>query len=786
MNRFRQVISLCLLFGLPAQAQVITQWNFNASLTAPTVGAGSVAGIGGVTTASNNGGGPSDPASPNSALEVSTFPAATAANNTAGIELAVSTVGQSNIFLTFDQRPSNTSPKRTTVFYSTDGGTNWVNFGFYDAPTGDGYFSRSYDFSAITALNNNPNARFKLVAGFSDATNTAYTAATNTSTYATTGRWRFDMLTVRSGSGVTTPTGTPNRATEQSPVVIGTINGTNVSNGGYGSDLKAVPGQPGFFYGLTDRGPNVSGTNGGKAFPVPGYTPMIGKFELVGTSLVLRQQILLKDAAGVPLNGLPNAEQNTANGYLSGQDAEPAQDAAGNTIAPNADNRGIDSEGLAVMSDGTFWVSDEYGPYLYHVSATGVTLEKVSPIGPNSLGHSLPSVFLRRRLNNGMEGLSTNLSGDRLVGIMQNRLLNPTPAAVSSSRVVRILSYDPVTGNSQQFAYVLESTATDVCAIFPLTATDYLVLERDGNTSLSAFKRVYRISLAGATDISDPTNSAAGKLYGGQTVEQLNNVAGLAAQGVVAVTKTLVVDLQTAIPGGYPHEKAEGLIVTANNELAIINDDDFGVSGTLGSVTPKLDANGVVDQTRLYFVPLAGPLPVTYLSFGGYSTPTGPVLLTWETVAERDNARFEVERSADARTFEPLGNVPGTGTTTTRHQYTYLDEAPLPGLAYYRLRQVDLNGTSAFSKTIAIRTGAEPTVLVYPNPTANRLLVRWEAASDGAELLLYDATGLVRVQASPTGSLTEMRVDHLPPGRYVLQCRQPDQAPISRAVLVVH
>ena len=777
---------LLLALSLSASGQVITQWNFNSSLTAPSVGTGTFINIGGTSAASNNGG-PSDPASPNMAFEVSAFPAATANNKTAGVEIAVSTVGKTDIFLTFDQRPSNTSPKRTTVFYSTNGGGNWTEFGYYDAPTGDSYFSRSYDFSTITALNNNANARFRLVAAFSNAANTSYQAATSSSTYSSTnGKWRFDVVTVRSGSGVTVPPGTPNRATEQNPAVIGNVNGTNVSNGGYGSDLKAVPGQPGFYYGLTDRGPNVGGSGGGKAFPVPGYTPMIGKFEVVGSSLVLRQQILFKDGNGVNLNGLPNAEQSTANGYQAGQDAESAQDGNGNALSPNADNRGIDSEGLAAMTDGTFWVSDEYGPYLCHFSASGVLLEKVSPIAANGAGHKLPAVLLRRKLNNGMEGLCTTQDGTQLVGLMQNKLFNPSQSAVSSSRVVRLITYNPATGSSGQFVYLLESTSTDVCAIFPVTATDYLVLERDGNTSFSAFKRVFRVSLAGATDISDPADGASGKLYGGQTVDQLNDATGLSAQGIVPVSKVLLVDLQTAIGGGYPHEKAEGLIITSDTELAVINDDDFGINGSVGSVVPKTDASGVVEQTRLYFVALSTSLPVTYLNFAGRMTTTGAAVLTWSTASERSNAYFEVERSPDAVTYSTLGRVAGTGNSTVRQNYALTDEAPVAGWNYYRLRQVDHDGTASVSRVIGLRREGGPEVTLYPNPTHERLWVRWSAgaASGQPTISLYDTAGRLRRQAVATSPLTELRVTDLPSGLYLVRCQQEGQPTQTRQVLI--
>jgi hypothetical protein len=142
-----------------------------------------------------------------------------------------------------------------------------------------------------------------------------------------------------------------------------------------------------------------------------------------------------------------------------------------------------------------------------------------------------------------------------------------------------------------------------------------LALERDGlyggnTTSPATFKRVYQFDLAGATDISDPTNAAAGKLYNNQTVEQLKDQAGLTTAGVVPVKKTLVLDLLAATTPVYPHDKAEGIALIGKDLLAISNDDDFGVldNGSNGFAPKILPATGKVDVNRIYFIKLPTPL----------------------------------------------------------------------------------------------------------------------------------------------------------------------------------
>lgn len=202
----------------------IALWNFNGSstttipggTTSPTAaqGSGTLSLIGGTTATFASGivgGGSSDPVTtvpPNYGWNISNFPAQGTGNKTAGIQINVSTVGLSNILLQFDQRHSNTAANTVIVQYTSDISAStpvWVDYATFVAPAGDAWFNkRTVDFSAVSALNNNPNVAFRIVAAFAGTGNT-YAASTATSNYSTTGTWRFDMVTV---SGSATGTGT--------------------------------------------------------------------------------------------------------------------------------------------------------------------------------------------------------------------------------------------------------------------------------------------------------------------------------------------------------------------------------------------------------------------------------------------------------------------------------------------------------------------------------------------------------------------------------------------------
>jgi hypothetical protein len=398
----------------------------------------------------------------------------------------------------------------------------------------------------------------------------------------------------------------PDRAEASNPSLLTEASGVKVYNGGFGSAIVQDPNDHAAFYLLTDRGPNIDGNiANSKVFAAPSFVPQIGKFRLVGDQLVLEKTILLKNENGNNLTGLPNPA-----GF--GFSGETALDLMGNTLPNSVD--GLDSEGLALAKDGTFWVSDEYGPHLVHFDATGKTIERINPFGNGKGGRKIPLVFAKRRPNRGMEGLTITPDGKTLVGIMQFPLFNPSSPAITGSLVTRILAYDIASGESKQYVYLIDKANLQANSeIAAISNTTFLVLERDGEYATNAnkstvVKKVYKIDVSAATDISDPANGENGMLYGGMTVEQLKDAATLSTKGIVPVTKTLVADLMTDIPSLYPHDKAEGIAIINATTIAIANDDDFGVVGTGTYMSKILPSTGAVDRNTIYFVKLKQPL----------------------------------------------------------------------------------------------------------------------------------------------------------------------------------
>ncbi|WBV60336.1 esterase-like activity of phytase family protein [Chryseobacterium camelliae] len=377
--------------------------------------------------------------------------------------------------------------------------------------------------------------------------------------------------------------------------ILKTLNGVNIINGGFGSGATAHPAQKEEFYVITDRAPNVAYSNGIKIL-VPDFTPTIMHFKINASgNIEVIKYIKLKNPSGQPITGLPNP-------VGMGSTGEVAYAADGSVLG--TDNYGLDSESIVAAKDGTFWVSDEYGPHIVHYNADGVELERISPIGVNTGTRKLPAVFAKRRPNRGMEGMCMTPDGKMLVGTMQSTMYVPTKALATNTTLTRIVTFDLATGQTKQYLYKQDGGASDsVCDITPISNTEFLVIERDGNFgSVGGLKKVYRINLSNASDVSGTDLTAVdGMKINGKTLEQSTwdeiNTAGLKP-----VTKTLAVDLVSKI--GYEHDKFEGIVYLGNNKLVVFNDDDFGVAddGAGNPKTKTLPKTGKQDKGTMYIV----------------------------------------------------------------------------------------------------------------------------------------------------------------------------------------
>ncbi|MFJ8949946.1 MULTISPECIES: esterase-like activity of phytase family protein [unclassified Streptomyces] len=355
-----------------------------------------------------------------------------------------------------------------------------------------------------------------------------------------------------------------------------------VDLGGIGSDLYPA-GRKGEFWTVTDRGPNgqikVDGTKR-RTFPVPGFDPAIVKIRVTGDQVKVLDAIPLTTKSGKPVTGLSNQE---------GRDEKPYSYDAESPLSYNPN--GLDTEGIVRAADGSFWLVDEYGPSLVHVSADGRVLARHVPKGLNLKGadyrvvESLPSVLLHRKGNRGFEGLA-QLPGGDLVLAVQSPLSLPDEDAGDASRTTRLLRFSPKSqAVTAEYAYrfdpvdVVDPGEDDpselkISSVVAVGGDRLLVEERTDKAA-----RLQEVRLTRGADIlggrwDDDTTSP--------SLEQLDDPA---AKGVPVLDKRLVVDLDKV--DGVP-DKIEGIALAGRDTLALINDNDFGMTDGDGA----FDADG--------------------------------------------------------------------------------------------------------------------------------------------------------------------------------------------------
>jgi hypothetical protein len=372
---------------------------------------------------------------------------------------------------------------------------------------------------------------------------------------------------------------------------------------GIGSGAFRHPADPeGVVYFITDRGPNIDCKvdkkvlgrdicKKGKVFPSPWFVPSIYRirFDFKAGSYRIEQIITLKKTKGMQINGLPNpfTVTDTEKSYSIDSEVIPF------------DPAGLDAEGIVKLNDGTFWICDEYAPSLLHVTADGRIIKRLVPKGVaadlKGAGYPVmevfPAIFMKRKLNRGMESVGVSPDQKCLYTIMQSPLANPDSAAYKASRNVRVLKIDMATLKLLgEYVYVIDTpdafgkdrgkkqNAVKVSEMRALGDDKLLILERITKTT-----KLYVADLKTGGDI------LGGKWDDLKTSPTLAQTKDLAGAGIKSVAKRLVWD-SDSVPG-MP-TKIEGIGLCQDGTMITVNDNDFAITGgktTVHKLPIKLD-----------------------------------------------------------------------------------------------------------------------------------------------------------------------------------------------------
>ncbi|MBL7932704.1 MAG: T9SS type A sorting domain-containing protein [Bacteroidia bacterium] len=147
--------------------------------------------------------------------------------------------------------------------------------------------------------------------------------------------------------------------------------------------------------------------------------------------------------------------------------------------------------------------------------------------------------------------------------------------------------------------------------------------------------------------------------------------------------------------------------VTTQTSNGAAGQDNSGgtVSAGAGSGT---NGSGIIASS-------SGPLPIELIEFKATES-YDRVLTQWSTATEQNNAMFVVERSTDGIGYSYVASVPGAGNSQNINNYSAYDNNPVGGISYYRLKQIDFDGSYEYSPVVAVDRGEELEVSLTPNP----------------------------------------------------------------------
>jgi len=226
-----------------------------------------------------------------------------------------------------------------------------------------------------------------------------------------------------------------------------------------------------------------------------------------------------------------------------------------------------------------------------------------------------------------------------------------------------------------------------------------------------------------------------------------------------------------------------GATGTSNTNSITVN---YGAAAVSGNVTVRgNNLYGVGNLAQLFVtVNPVFPLSVTLESFTLENKGPQGIELMWETSAETDCDFFLVERSEDGLQYTPLGNLPGHGTSFVPHRYQFKDTEPVCPQAFYRLQQIDFDGTRHSSAVLSAYQTCHDILTLSPNPFSSQCDLTFSKEQHNTPIQIVDLTGSVVKKFKINGRHTTLQRDDLRAGVYFLQIGdQPNQI-VKRKLLI--
>lgn len=161
-------------------------------------------------------------------------------------------------------------------------------------------------------------------------------------------------------------------------------------------------------------------------------------------------------------------------------------------------------------------------------------------------------------------------------------------------------------------------------------------------------------------------------------------------------------------------------------------------------------------------------LPLYWMEFTAKEC-SGNVCLQWQTENEQNTSHFEIEKSTDGMTFTKFESQKSTNQPG-KHRYQATDNNPVSGINYYRIKQIDVNGSYTYSTIITIKIDSPMGIKIVPNPANNYIILKGD--SNAKSVSVYNITGQLQTQWNDINNNQQLNISHLSEGIYIIKVLQ--------------
>lgn len=193
-----------------------------------------------------------------------------------------------------------------------------------------------------------------------------------------------------------------------------------------------------------------------------------------------------------------------------------------------------------------------------------------------------------------------------------------------------------------------------------------------------------------------------------------------------------------------------------------------------------LEENFLSDAGSVYFVNRMSPYPVTLVSFEAVRVEDAAHIF-WKTAAEINASYFEVQRSADGRSWSPITTISAVGTANG--SYSFVDNAPFSSENFYRLKMVDHDQTFAYSAIQSLRFDLDFAINIFPNPATDIICLRVSDWSRVGLVQILNSQGKI-LYKSVNRPVQEIKAGSFSPGLYIVVIKLNDGRELSQIIAI--